>query len=163
MATDQTTLLVLNFARSLILDFAMVSQFFLCLDFSLFGLDTSRKLLLLVKLFIRKIGLFLSHRSLTGFRKQILINPTGYLYFKSKPSNTYWNKFFNHNQEQFMFWFPLDNVQQCRGRVSLSESGVVGGGFLLSSFSSIRMGFSAEPHTSKSSKFVGEKRYHYPV
>ena len=49
--------------------------------------------------------------------------------------------------------------QQCRGHVSLSETGVVvvGGEFSLSSSSSSRMGFPAEPPISKSSNAVGEK------
>ena len=51
--------------------------------------------------------------------------------------------------------------QQCRG--TLSETGVVGGGrFSLSSSSSRRMGFSAEPPISQSSIAVGEKGVSMP-
>ena len=63
--------------------------------------------------------------------------------------NIIWNFFYSSSN--------LTTSQQCRGRVCFSEPGGIGLEFSLSSSSSSRMGFSAEPPISKSSSVVGQK------
>ena len=67
--------------------------------------------------------------------------------------------FYKHDQKHFLFCSKWTTSQQCRGRVGLSETGVVVGGaeFSLSSSSPSRMGFSAELPICKLSNAVGEE------
>ena len=91
--------------------------------YSLYGLDTCRNMLLLVKLLILILQLPLSHTCLASFDK-------GYEKIKHVSFNLLWNtntvipigtNFYKHNQEHFLFLFQLSDLSAMNGVALVSQ------------------------------------------